>query len=120
VFQTSLAMNVLPISIERTGDDIRILWSDQSCRRYRPAALRKACPCAVCREKRSSSEASTAKPASLPILSKAETLPLKIDRMEPVGNYAYNIHFSDGHHSGIFTFDMLISLGIQEPAPNGS
>jgi DUF971 family protein len=47
---------------------------------------------------------------TLPVLSQSETLPLRIDRMEPVGNYAYNIHFSDGHNSGIFTFDLLYDL----------
>jgi DUF971 family protein len=31
--------------------------------------------------------------------------------MRPVGNYAYNIAFSDGHDSGIFTFDHLFQLG---------
>jgi DUF971 family protein len=27
--------------------------------------------------------------------------------MQPVGNYAYNVRFSDGHSSGIFGFDLL-------------
>lgn len=31
--------------------------------------------------------------------------------MRPVGNYAYSILFSDGHDSGIFTFEFLLSLG---------
>jgi DUF971 family protein len=47
---------------------------------------------------------------ALPVLSIAETMPLDIVLMHPVGNYAYNIHFSDGHSSGIFTFELLRSL----------
>ena len=47
----------------------------------------------------------------LPIVSAAETQPLKILGMKPVGNYAYSIAFSDGHDTGIFTFDLLRSLG---------
>ncbi len=47
----------------------------------------------------------------LPVLSMAEAQPLRIDGMRPVGNYAYNIAFSDGHDSGIFTFDYLRELG---------
>ena len=31
--------------------------------------------------------------------------------MHPVGNYAYNVHFSDGHSAGIYTFDLLRQIG---------
>jgi DUF971 family protein len=48
---------------------------------------------------------------SLPVLSATETAPLAIVTMRPVGNYAYNIAFSDGHDSGIFTLDLLLRLG---------
>ena len=34
-----------------------------------------------------------------------------ITKVEPVGNYAYAIHFSDGHNSGIYTLDLLRRLG---------
>jgi DUF971 family protein len=37
--------------------------------------------------------------------------------MEPVGNYAYSIHFSDGHDTGIFTFEFLRQLGEQVTRP---
>ena len=40
-----------------------------------------------------------------------EARPTTIEHMRPVGNYAYNIGFSDGHDSGIFTFDYLFELG---------
>lgn len=36
--------------------------------------------------------------------------------LEPVGNYAVKIAFSDGHASGLFTWDYLKVLG-QEQAP---
>jgi DUF971 family protein len=45
-------------------------------------------------------------------LSVAEAQPLAVQRMRPVGNYAYNIQFSDGHDSGIFSFDLIRSLAI--------
>ena len=57
-----------------------------ACRR-----LRKACPCATCREKRA---APPSLPADLPVLSLAEARPLAILGMKPVGNYAYSIAFS--------------------------
>jgi len=107
-------MSPIPTKIERSAQQIEITWSDDMCLTYRPVAVRKACPCAICREKKAGDEQSAAKKMALPVLSKAETLPLEILKMEPVGNYAYNIHFSDGHNSGIFTFDLLYSIGSHE------
>ena len=40
-----------------------------------------------------------------------EARPMAIESMRPVGNYAYNIAFSDEHDSGLFTFDYLLELG---------
>jgi len=37
-----------------------------------------------------------------------------ITALEPVGNYAVQPHFSDGHNSGIFSWDYLYSLGSQQ------
>ena len=34
-----------------------------------------------------------------------------IKAMKPVGNYAYGIAFSDGHDTGIYTLEILRSLG---------
>ena len=31
--------------------------------------------------------------------------------MKPVGNYAYSIAFSDGHDTGIFSFEMTVPGG---------
>lgn len=77
--------------------------------------LRDNCRCAKCIEQRTEAINETTagnKKLSnvLPVLSMAETMPLGIVLMHPVGNYAYNIHFSDGHSAGIFTFELLRSL----------
>ena len=89
---------------------LEIQWSDGSARQYTLSQIRDRCPCATCREKRTSEAAETI-PAALPILSAAEAQPLRIVSMRPVGNYAYNIAFNDGHDTGIFTFELLRSLG---------
>ncbi len=34
-----------------------------------------------------------------------------IKKIESVGNYAIRIHFSDGHNTGIFSWEYLFSLG---------
>src|SRR6185312_15097744 len=72
---------------------LAIDWNDGLRTTYSVSALRAACPCATCREKRSQPAPAA---AMLPILSAAETQPLKLLGMKPVGNYAYAIEFSDG------------------------
>lgn len=37
---------------------------------------------------------------------------VSIDRIEPVGNYAVRLVFSDGHRNGIYTWKTLLSLGV--------
>ena len=77
-------------------------------RGYTARQLRDECPCATCRELRSLPP----KPAELlPVLSPAEARPLTLLSMKPVGHYAYSIGFSDGHDTGIYTFDLLRELG---------
>lgn len=103
--------DLVPVTIERDGEAaIVITWSDQIVTRWTAARLRTACPCATCREKKrgqASKQDPTNGPIGLPVLSAAETRPLKIESMRPVGSYAYNIAFSDGHSSGIFPFALL-------------
>ena len=99
-----------PTGIQRDGDGaIVIAWDDQSSTQWTAAQLRKACPCATCREKRrgQDDEIKSSGNLWLPVLSAAEAAPLRIESMRPVGTYAYNINFSDGHSSGIFQFEVL-------------
>ena len=101
-----------PLKIERLGDDrLRIEWSDDERRVYRVAELRDRCPCATCREKRS---APPPPALQLTVLSVAEAQPLRVAGMRPVGSYAYHVDFSDGHNTGIYTFELLRELGTPE------
>ncbi len=102
-------MQPQPTKLARSSDrSLAIDWNDGQRREYTIHELRDACPCASCREKRSAPP-----PPSnlLPVLSAAETRPLQITNMEPVGNYAYSIEFSDGHDTGIYTLELLRQLG---------
>ena len=36
---------------------------------------------------------------------------ISISKLEAVGNYAIRVHFSDGHNTGIFSWEYLFSLG---------
>ena len=104
-------MKVHPVNLERVGQDqLLITWSDGQQRRYAVAELRGACPCATCRERRSQppSEAPL-----LPVIPAEEARPLSIEGMTPLGAYAYKISFSDGHDTGIYSYDLLRALGEQ-------
>ena len=39
---------------------------------------------------------------------------VELSALEPVGNYAVQPHFSDGHNTGIFSWDYLYFLGSQQ------
>lgn len=99
----------VPAALSLTPEGrLLVEWSDGARRTYGVRELRDACPCATCREKRGAPPP----PATmLPVLSAAETKPLAVRGMTPVGQYAYAIQFSDGHDTGIYSFDLLRQLG---------
>lgn len=87
-----------PTGLSLRGRDLVIEWSDGRRLQYTPAQLRAACPCATC--------ASVREPSPAPD-------DLAVTQMQPVGNYAYRIEFSDGHATGIFPLDLLLRLGTE-------
>ena len=109
-----------PLSLKKTEQrTLLIQWTDDFQQELKYRTLRDNCRCANCIDKRmeeineKSEVDSNGKKKlvnTLPILTAAEAQPLDIVKMHPVGNYAYNIHFSDGHSAGIFTFELLRSL----------
>lgn len=98
-----------PIGLSRRGPGrMQIEWSDGVTREYAATELREACPCATCREKR---KTPPPPPTQLPVLSAAEAAPTTIAGMTPVGSYAYRIEFGDGHNTGLFSLELLRTLG---------
>lgn len=102
------AQTFSPISLKGSPEALTIGWNDGATHTIRWRILRDACPCATCRDERSQPPAPQ---ELLPVLNPSEAAPLRIDAMHPVGNYAYGLHFSDGHNSGIYTFELLRALG---------
>lgn len=97
-----------PVKLELTPDDhLLIEWSDAEQSRITFQRLRQNCPCAHCRV----AARNPPKAELLPVIIAEEAQPLSIEGMKPLGNYAYVIHFSDGHDSGIYEFSLLRSLG---------
>lgn len=96
-----------PLSLRRDGDGLRIDWADGVGTFVTWRELRKQCPCATCNDER-------AKPPNpFRVLSAQEVAagppaPLK---MSPVGQYAYQIAWNDGHSTGIYTLAALRKMG---------
>jgi DUF971 family protein len=39
---------------------------------------------------------------------------VNINRIEPVGNYAIQLDFSDGHNTGLYSWDLLYDYGLHQ------
>lgn len=75
--------------------------------------LRRACPCASCRQAR---EELARNP--LAVLPTAQQSAAALGA-ELVGHYALRIHWEDGHDTGLYDFALLRTLG-EEAAGEGS
>ena len=92
-----------PTSIRQAGPaELEILWKDGHRSLYPVAYLRRACRCAACIDEWSGEQ--ILDPDSIA----EDVRPVSI---EPVGNYAIHIRWSDGHSSGIYSFEYLRKLG---------
>ena len=113
-------MGIKPIEIKRLGTTgIRIQWDNGSECSLNSEALRRACPCASCREARG--EGSHEKPISPPakkslltVVSNSRDEELRLDNIWAVGQYAIGMQWGDGHTTGIYTYDYLHYLGEQQ------
>jgi|SoiMethySBSTD1v2_1073268.scaffolds.fasta_scaffold454386_2 ATP-binding protein involved in chromosome partitioning len=73
-------------------------WTDGHQSRYVVRDLRLACPCAHCIQEW------TGQVMVDPATISADVHPLEL---EPVGSYGLRIRWSDGHDTGIYTYDRL-------------
>jgi DUF971 family protein len=93
------------------GDDIT--WADGHASHYEFSYLREECPCATCNDERGKKEAFAATAA--PGVSSFPPLPMfkpkaRAQAATVVGNYAVQISFTDGHSTGIYSYDHLRSI----------
>ncbi len=93
------------IKLKRAENVLQITWSGTDVRRYGVRALRCGCCCAGCVDERTGVR--TLDLDSVPN-------DIGITNMELVGNYALKFLFSDGHDTGIFSWDRLAGM-IEEP-----
>lgn len=83
---------------------LAISWADGAETHFDVRALRLACGCAACVDEWTGQELLS--PESVP----DDVSPLRI---QPVGRYAIQIDWSDGHSTGIYPFERLRRLADQ-------
>jgi DUF971 family protein len=106
---TFTSSQITPVHLDLKRDEkLEIQWQDGQKSVYSITLLRSKCPCAMCRTIRQESE--TKKPV-LQILPGNYAAPITALSASLVGNYALQIEWSDGHGSGIYTFEYLRELG---------
>ena len=95
-----------------TGAGVYITWGDGHTSHYDFAYLRELCPCATCGEERRKTvemeekmgaAVGGSKPASLPMFKPKP----KARSAKAVGHYALHLDFTDGHSTGIYSFEYL-------------
>ena len=103
-----------PREISQESDTLlRITWSDGEVCDYQAAELRRACPCAQ-RVNEWTGER----------MLKPEAIAdeVEINGIEIVGRYALNFRWSDGHATGIYSFqylrDLCVSNSSEESFPS--
>lgn len=91
------------ITVDQAAQTLTIIWQDGLVSAFPLDGLRRACPCATCRGGHEQMNE-----AVDPMLFKLPSLMTwTIDKMQPVGNYALQIFWNDGHASGIYSWDRL-------------
>lgn len=91
-----------PASLNLDHDGtLRIRWDDGDTSALPPHWLRARCPCAGCVEEWSGKRTFGDDQVALDVKPKG---------LLPVGNYAIQIDWSDGHTTGIYSWDYLLKL----------
>jgi DUF971 family protein len=97
----------------KTGAGVEITWADGHASHYDFSYLRDECPCATCNDERGKKEAF----ASAASTGGNSFAPLPMFKPKPraqsatvVGNYAIQISFTDGHSTGIYSYDHLRTI----------
>ena len=100
----SPAEKFVPLEISPTADEarLRIVWKDGAVSEYVPRELRFRCPCASCVD-----ETTGVRTLRLEMVDEG-VYPTAIHY---VGRYALQCVWSDGHSTGLYTFEYLREIG---------
>lgn len=95
-----------PTSIELIGTEIAVRWSDGKETYYTPEHLRRASPSAETQGEKDIF--GTQYGGQQPAPSKS----VQVLSWERVGNYAIRFEFSDGHRTGLYSYEYLRKIAV--------
>ncbi|HEY1794176.1 MAG TPA: DUF971 domain-containing protein [Opitutaceae bacterium] len=101
-----------PANIQAIGDEIAIAWSDGSESFFTHASLRAASPSAENLGERDVFGNQYGGGA------RKDHAGVRVTGWEKVGNYALRFDFSDGHRTGLYSFEYLRKLSAPAKADN--
>ncbi len=106
-----LSTDPAEINVRREAREMRIRWQDGHESTYSFDLLRRECPCALCNDERQK-RAAKSPGLGLAVLSGPVVRPgeIQVTDAKPVGRYAINFVWSDGHDSGIYSYAFLRDL----------
>ena len=102
-----MAQPTLPTNSQRatlhwgSDSELGITWNDGHESRYSLAYLRRACPCARCKAWPQKDE------QGFPVMPIERLHALRVTAVHPVGRYAVQFVWSDGHQTGYYPYDYL-------------
>jgi len=92
------SVSVTDIDIDRRRS-VRLTFDDGAVCELGLEELRGICPCATCRSQRERGEVSWPRPG--------QTTELWVEDAELVGAWGLSIRWSDGHSTGIYSWELL-------------
>jgi DUF971 family protein len=99
-----------PTDIQIIGSDLAIHWDDNQESFIPLLTLRRYCPCASCAGEKDIF-GNLYKGPDKPLTPRASELV----RFDPIGGYAVQPFWADGHNTGLYTFEYLRRLGALAP-----
>ena len=99
-----------PLQLTAAGTDLAIAWSDGTETYVPLATLRRLCPCAGCH-----GEADLFGNVHRPPARPLTTDSFRFSSAGPVGSYAVQIVWGDGHSDGLFPYRLLKAWGEDPP-----
>jgi len=94
------------ISVDHERQYVTITWGDNVVSDFNMDALRRVCPCVFCR----GGHEFMGKKMDPQELLRSPKRTMKITQIKPVGTYALQFFWGDGHNSGLYQFTALRQL----------
>lgn len=95
-----------PIKIRLSGgQQLTIEWNDAKVSKIQLQELRKKCPCATCIAEKAGQSSKY-----IPLFMRDQ---ITVKELKPVGSYALNVVWQDGHSTGIYEYSNLRSMYLE-------